>query len=70
MSVDVWQDIVRLRDRQFTRWAGELRDGVAVLGADSPAGARMADTVRYFEFISVEMAGLLARWDSRDRSAE
>ncbi len=70
MSVDVWQDIVRLRDRQFTRWAGELRDGVAVLGADSAAGARMADTVRYFEFISAEMAGLLARWDSRGRSAE
>lgn len=70
MSVDVWQDIVHLRDRQFTRWAAELRAGVAVLGPDSAAGARMADTVRYFEFISAEMAGLLARWKSRDRSAE
>jgi DNA-binding transcriptional regulator GbsR (MarR family) len=70
MSVDVWQDIVRLRDRQFTRWAAELRDGAEILGASSPAGARMADTVRYFEFISAEMAGLLARWDSRDRATE
>jgi hypothetical protein len=70
MSVDVWQDIVRLRDRQFTRWAAELRDGAEILGANSPAGARMAGTVRYFEFISAEMAGLLARWDSRDRTAE
>ena len=70
MSVDVWQDIVRLRDRQFSRWAAELRDGVEVLGPESPAGARMADTVRYFEFISAEMAGLLARWESRDRAAE
>ena len=50
----------------FTRWAAELRDGVAVLGPDSPAGARMAETVRYFEFISGEMTGLLARWDSRN----
>ncbi len=64
MPQDVWQDIVRLRDRQFTRWAAELRDGVEVLGASSPAGGRMADTVRYFEFISAEMAGLLARWDA------
>jgi DNA-binding transcriptional regulator GbsR (MarR family) len=70
MSERVWQDIVRLRDRQFTRWAAELQDGVRILGADSPAGVRMADTVRYFEFISSEMAGLLARWDSRNRAAD
>lgn len=62
MSVSVWQDIVALRDRQFIRWAEELRDGVRVLGADSPAGLRILDTVHYFEFISEEMTGLLARW--------
>jgi DNA-binding transcriptional regulator GbsR (MarR family) len=66
MSVDVWQDIVSLRDRQFTRWASELTDGVRVLGPDSPAGQRMAETVRYFQFISAEMAGLLERWRQRD----
>jgi DNA-binding transcriptional regulator GbsR (MarR family) len=62
MSVDVWEDIVSLRDRQFTRWAAELTQGVEVLGPDSPAGRRMAETVRYFEFISAEIADLLARW--------
>jgi DNA-binding transcriptional regulator GbsR (MarR family) len=66
MSVDVWQDIVTLRDRQFTRWAAELNDGVRILGSDSPAGLRMAETVRYFEFISAEMAGLLERWRQQD----
>ena len=65
VSEQVWQDIVRLRDRQFRQWAAELREGVRVLGADSPAGARMAATVSYFEFISSETAGLLARWDAR-----
>jgi DNA-binding transcriptional regulator GbsR (MarR family) len=70
MSERVWQDIVRLRDRQFTRWAAELQEGVRILGADSPAGARMANTVGYFEFISSEMAGLLARWDSRTQAAD
>jgi predicted transcriptional regulator len=67
MAVSVWQDIVALRDRQFTRWSADLSDGVAILGPDSPAGARMAETVRYFDFLSAEMAGLLARW--RDQSA-
>ncbi len=70
MSEQVWQDIVRLRDRQFTRWAAEMEEGVRVLGPDSPAGVRMAETVRYFEFISAEMAGLLARWDSRRQAAD
>jgi DNA-binding transcriptional regulator GbsR (MarR family) len=69
MSERVWQDIVRLRDRQFTRWAMELREGIKVLGPGSPAGVRMADTVRYFEFISGEMAGLLARWEALNSSA-
>jgi len=62
MSTAIWQDVVRLRDRQFTQWAAELRTGVQVLGPASPAGTRMAETIRYFEFISREMAGLLARW--------
>jgi predicted transcriptional regulator len=64
MSTAIWQDVVRLRDRQFTTWAEELRLGVQVLGRTSPAGARLAETVRYFEFISREMAGLLARWQA------
>ncbi len=65
MPKSVWQDIVGLRERQFSRWAADLRDGVEVLGADSPAGVRMAQTVRYFEFITAEMAGLLVRWQER-----
>jgi predicted transcriptional regulator len=69
MPLSVWQDIVSLRDRQFTRWAAELRDGVQILGPGSPAGTRMAETVRYFEFISAEMAGLLARWQQQVEAA-
>ena len=34
------------------------------MAAAVPAGARLAETVRYFEFISREMAGLLARWQA------
>jgi len=68
MSTAIWQDVVRLRDRQFTAWAAELRHGVDALGQSSPAGARLAETVRYFEFISHEMAGLLARWETGNRA--
>jgi DNA-binding transcriptional regulator GbsR (MarR family) len=70
MSADVWQDIVGLRASQFTRWAAELRQGVEVLGAGSPAGGRMAATVNYFEFISDEITDLLARWDERKDASQ
>ena len=70
MPTHVWDDIVRLRDRQFARWVTELQEGVTALGADSPAGARMAETVRYFEFLSAEMSSMLARWREHAASAE
>jgi DNA-binding transcriptional regulator GbsR (MarR family) len=62
MPTDVWDEIVRLRNRQFARWVTELRGGVSALGADTPAGSRMAATVRYFDFLSTEMSSLLTRW--------
>jgi DNA-binding transcriptional regulator GbsR (MarR family) len=70
MPESVWRDIVSLRDQMFGRWIAELRDGIEVLGADSPAGLRMADTVRYFEFLQVEMAGLLTRWKEHGASRD
>src|SRR6266496_516752 len=38
----------------------------ALLAADSPAGARLADSVRYFEFVSAELPQVLARWRERN----
>lgn len=70
MPANVWDEIVRLRDRQFARWVTELRDGVTALGSATPAGARMADTVRYFEFLSAEMSSMLARWHDHPASTE
>jgi hypothetical protein len=66
MPATVWQDIVGLRDQMFARWAADLRDGIAILGSGSPAGQRMAETIRYFEFLQAEMAGLLARWQQQE----
>jgi DNA-binding transcriptional regulator GbsR (MarR family) len=68
MSTRVWEDVVRLRDRQFSRWAAELQQGVDVLGPGTPAAVRMAQTVRYFEFISHEITGLLDRWHAQSAS--
>jgi len=66
MPDNVWHEITAIRDRMFGRWAVVLQDGIEVVGPGSPAGARLASTVRYFEFLQAEMPMLLARWRERE----
>jgi predicted transcriptional regulator len=66
---DVWDQVIGIRDRLMARWTGVLREGVEVLGADTPAGQRVADSVRFFEFVSVELPSVIGRWRER-RSGE
>jgi DNA-binding transcriptional regulator GbsR (MarR family) len=63
---NVWHEIMAVRDRMFSRWARVLQDGIEVLGPGTPAGSRMTDTARYFEFLQAEMYTLLDRWRERD----
>jgi DNA-binding transcriptional regulator GbsR (MarR family) len=60
---DIWQHLLRLRNATMTRWADVLRDGADLLGTDSPAGERVAESARYFEFVATELPAVLARWD-------
>ena len=65
---DVWGEVIGIRDRLMSRWTGVLREGIAILGADTPAGERVADSVRFFEFVSTELPSVIGRWRER-RSA-
>lgn len=59
---NVWDEVIRLRDRLMAKWTAVLREGIDLLGEDTPAGARIADSVRYFEFVSAELPLVIARW--------
>jgi len=59
---NVWDEVVTGRDRVINRWTAVLREGIELVGRDTPAGARMADSVQYFEFVSAELPRVLARW--------
>jgi predicted transcriptional regulator len=59
---DVWNELITLRNRAMARWTAVLREGVPVLGADTPAGSRIAESVRYFEFVGAELPLVIARW--------
>ncbi len=62
MPGDVWEQVLRMRDRLLDRWIGVLREGVQTVGPQTPAGIRMADSARYFEFMNAELPRLLDRW--------
>jgi DNA-binding transcriptional regulator GbsR (MarR family) len=59
---DVWYEAIAHRDQVLARWERSLREGIDVLGRDSAAGARMAETLAFFEFLQRELPALLKRW--------
>jgi DNA-binding transcriptional regulator GbsR (MarR family) len=62
VSDDVWYQNIAQRDQLLVRWTDNLRDGAAVLGPDTPAGARLAESVEFFEFMAAELKDMISRW--------
>jgi hypothetical protein len=61
---------IRLQNQVLARWTSLLKEGVGVVGADSPAGRRMADYAAFFDFMNAEFPGLMARWDTRESKSQ
>ncbi|MFJ3200115.1 GbsR/MarR family transcriptional regulator [Streptomyces sp. NPDC086989] len=59
---ELWYETFTRRDQVLSLFEKTLRDGVAGLGRDTPAGARMAETAEFFEFLQTEMHGMMDRW--------
>ncbi|MEU0029043.1 MarR family transcriptional regulator [Streptomyces sp. NPDC006335] len=59
---DQWYEALTNREAIIKRWEGALREGVSSLGADTPAGRRMAETLAFFEFVEGEVAAMMERW--------
>ena len=62
MPGNMWDDLLRMRDQVMSRWGALVREGIDLVGADTAAGARMAEQAAFLEFATGEMAGLLTRW--------
>jgi DNA-binding transcriptional regulator GbsR (MarR family) len=62
---DVWYEAVGRRDQTIQRWVTSLREGIAVLGVDTPAGRRLGETLSFFEFLDAELPELFVRWKSQ-----
>src|SRR5215470_3292113 len=59
---DLWYEISLGRDQVLAHWASAARDGADILGPDTPAGQRLADSHEFFVFLRQELPALLERW--------
>lgn len=57
-----WYETVVQRERLLDAWTQVSRQGVEALGADTPAGRRVGETLAFFEFLQAEMPLLIERW--------
>ena len=62
MPGNMWDDLLRMRDQVMARWAALVREGIDLVGPDSPAGARMAEQADFLEFATRELSEILKRW--------
>lgn len=62
---EVWQDALFERPTIMARWEASLAEGVAVVGADTPAGHRLSESVLMFQFLRSEVAEMMERWQAR-----
>lgn len=59
---DAWYEASVNRAQLLAQWVNRAKEGVEVLGVNTPAGRRMEETRAFFEFILEENPALLERW--------
>jgi DNA-binding transcriptional regulator GbsR (MarR family) len=67
MPGSMWDSLIRQRDQVMTRWTALVREGIDLVGPDTPAGERLAEQADFLEFVSQELADVTERWE-RHRS--
>jgi DNA-binding transcriptional regulator GbsR (MarR family) len=70
MPGTMWDDMLRMRDQVMSRWTALVREGIDLVGPDSPAGERLAEQASFLEFASKEFGEILGRWERYRASGE
>ena len=63
---DLWFEVYGNREKQFDQWASVLIDGIAAVGAETPAGQRLEQTRRFVEFLREQMPLLMDKWRAQE----
>jgi DNA-binding transcriptional regulator GbsR (MarR family) len=59
---NLWYEAIVNREALLARWQVALAEGVTAVGADTPAGERLQESVDFFAFLQTELPAMLARW--------
>ncbi|MEV7370758.1 MarR family transcriptional regulator [Streptomyces sp. NPDC090301] len=59
---ELWYETFTRRDQILVRWEKVLREGSELLGPETAAGARTAETAEFFAFLQREMLTIMDRW--------
>jgi DNA-binding transcriptional regulator GbsR (MarR family) len=62
---EVWYEAMARKDHVLERCERSLREGMDVIGRETAAGVRIAETLEFFEFIQTELPAMLERWRAR-----
>ncbi|MGH7247485.1 MAG: GbsR/MarR family transcriptional regulator [Pseudomonadota bacterium] len=62
---EVWYEAIARKDDVLDRCERVLREGVEVVGRGTGAGARIAETLAFFEFMQKELPAMLTKWRAR-----
>jgi len=62
MRDDQWYEATVFKTAALRRFEDVLAEGVALLGADTPAGRRLEETQEFFAFFRAELPALLERF--------
>jgi DNA-binding transcriptional regulator GbsR (MarR family) len=62
---EIWYEAMARKDQVLERCERSLREGIGVIGRETPAGTRIAETLEFFEFIQTELPAMLERWRAR-----
>ncbi|MGH7780741.1 MAG: GbsR/MarR family transcriptional regulator [Candidatus Binataceae bacterium] len=62
---EVWYEAIARKDDVLERCERVLREGVEVVGRGTGAGARIAETLAFFEFMQQELPAMLTEWRTR-----
>ncbi|MEU2182733.1 GbsR/MarR family transcriptional regulator [Streptomyces thermolilacinus] len=61
----MWYEVFTRRDEVLSRWQKALREGADILGTDTAAGERLAETAEFFQFLHDELLQIMDRWRER-----
>lgn len=62
LAGDPWHQSFVQQTAQLHRWEEGLDEGIGLVGPDSPAGRRLAESRDFFRFLQDELPRMLQRW--------